>query len=96
MKNDTRSQYATRESIMKLLTDNEVAAVSTAESSSTRMSDGDEYIDLKKIDQGVQKANSKSGSMANFLPKKAVGGETWKKIVGHLAAPQNASNHSGA
>ena len=62
MKNDSRNDYLTRDSIMKLLSDAEVASVSTAETA-TGLADGDEYVDLKQLAQGVQRAKGHAESM---------------------------------
>jgi hypothetical protein len=55
MKNDKRPEYLSRDSMMKLLSDDEVARVSTAETAA-HFSDGDEYLDLEQFDRGVQRA----------------------------------------
>lgn len=86
MNNDKRSEYVTRDSILKLLSDEEVARVSTAETAD-RLLDGDDYIDLEDLDRGVQRAPGTSTPMGRVLPKKAVHEQTWTKIVAHLAAP---------
>jgi hypothetical protein len=76
---------ATRESMMKLLTDDEVAKVSNAESG-PKLTDGDEYLDLVHLDKGVRRANRGSIDMTHLLPKKSVTPETWMKLVAHLPA----------
>ena len=57
MKNDERTAYVTRDTILKLLSDDEVAKVSTAETAS-RLADGDEYLDLEHLDKGVRRAGA--------------------------------------
>jgi hypothetical protein len=88
MKNDNRSRYVTRESVLMLLSDDEVSAVATAETA-TRLPDGDEYLDMEQLDQGVQRAHQKKTPMGRVLPKKAVQKDTWEKILKQLPA------HSG-
>ena len=66
----------TRDTILKLLTDEENAKVSTLEDNSEITG---EYIDLENISKGVQ--NASGGSTHNVLPKSAVSAETWSKIV---------------
>jgi hypothetical protein len=88
MKNDNRSQYVTRESVLMLLSDDEVSAVATAETA-TRLPDGDEYLDMEQLDQGVQRAHQKKTPMGRVLPKKSVREDTWQKILKQLPA------HSG-
>jgi len=80
MTNDNRTAYVTRESVLKLLSDDEVAKVSTAETAA-RLPDGDEYLDLEHLDKGVQRAGGSATPMGHVLPKKAVHADTWSKIV---------------
>lgn len=77
---DKRSEYLPRNSILSLLSDEEVACVSTAETAAT-LADDDEYIDLSKLARGVQRAHGSPASMASVLPRRAVAPATWSKIV---------------
>jgi hypothetical protein len=45
MKNEKRTEYLTRAGLMKLLSDDEAARVSMAETAA-RLGDGEEYVDL--------------------------------------------------
>lgn len=56
MEAEKRAAYITRDTIMRLLSDEEVARVSTAETEA-HLTDGDKYIDLEKPDQGVCRAS---------------------------------------
>jgi hypothetical protein len=78
-----RSEYTTRERILELLSDEEVAKVSTAETQ-VRLADGDEYLDLEKLDEGVRQAHGQTTVMGRLLPRSAVRDATWSKIVSHL------------
>ena len=89
------SEYVTRESIMKLLSDDEVAKVGTAQSAA-RLSEGEEYVDLEQLDKGVRCTDGVSPSMGTVLPKKSVHAATWSKIVSSLSAPKSATNHAGS
>ncbi len=81
-----RTEYITRDTILKLLSDDEVARVSTAEAAA-QLVDGDEYVDLRVPDQGVRKAlGLATAPMGDVLPRKAVHQQTWARIVGLLAA----------
>jgi len=95
MKKDLRSDYLTRDSILKGLSDEEIASVSTAETAD-RLLDGDEYLDLEQLHQGVQKALQTTIAMGRVLPKKAVHANTWNKIVTKLAALDSKTAHLGA
>ena len=87
MTNDVRSAYVTRDSILKVLSDDEVAKVSTAETAA-RLADGDEYLDLEQLDKGVRRAGGTATPMGRVLPRKAVHASTWSKILTQLAAPR--------
>ena len=87
MNSDKRSGYVMRSDVLALLSDDEVAAVSTAETS-VRLSDGDEYLDLEALEAGVRRAGGAASPMGRVLPRKAVQPGTWTKILTHLAAPR--------
>lgn len=84
MTTNLHDQYVTRESIMKLLSNDEVAKVSTAETT-PKLQAGDEYIDLEHVGAGVKHA-AVGTNMDSVLPRKAVHSGTWTKILAHLAA----------
>lgn len=94
MKNDDRTRYLTRDRVLKLLSDNEIASVCTAESAA-RLEDGDEYLDLEALAQGVHGARGAATPMGRLLPRKAVQEETWGKILKELAGDEVATPHSG-
>src|SRR5271167_63408 len=81
-----RTEQVTRDDILNLLSDDEVARVSTAETAS-RLSDGDEYLDLEQLDQGVRKARGATAHIGRLVPRKAVHENTWARILKQLAAP---------
>ena len=93
VKNDARRETITRETILKLLSDDEIARVSNAETA-PHLSQGDEYVDLHAPDRGVLLADNKHATtMGRVLPKNAVREQTWREIVLLLAAHKN-SKHS--
>jgi hypothetical protein len=74
-----------REAIIKLLTDAEVAKVSTAEDA-PRLVEGDEYVDLEDLDSGVQLVQATPRTApGHALPRSAVSEATWAKIVKAVA-----------
>jgi hypothetical protein len=74
-----------RESIIQLLTDAEVAKVSTAEGAA-RLVEGDEYVDLEDLDSGVQLVQATPRTApGHALPRSAVSDATWAKIVHAVA-----------
>jgi hypothetical protein len=72
-----------RNSILSLLSDDEVARVSTAEAAA-HLLDGDEYIDLGQLEQGVKRSVGPAAPLGRVLPRKAVHENTWSKIVTEL------------
>ena len=87
MNSDGRFEFVARDRILSLLSDDEIASVSNAESAA-RLSDGDEYIDLEQLDQGVRRAPPSAAVMGRVLPRKAVHDITWSKILTQLASPR--------
>ena len=75
-----RAEQVARDTILKLLSDEENARVSTGEAAS-RLTEGAEYLDLQHLDRGVQRAGV---TMGHVLPRNAVSDETWRKIIAHL------------
>jgi hypothetical protein len=84
MKSEIQAENVTRESVLKLLSDDEVASVSTAETAA-RLLDGEEYLDLGQLDRGVQQATRSATVMGHVLPRRAVHKDTWSKILTLLA-----------
>lgn len=79
----TRADLVTRDTILGMLSEDEVAQVSMAETG-TRLADGDEFVDLGRLDHGVQTAHGDLTVMARVLPKAAVRDATWAGIVATL------------
>jgi hypothetical protein len=69
----------TRDTILNVLSDAEVAKVSTVEGGPV----SGEYVDLEHLELGVQSGSAGVDS-ANLLAKSAVSPESWKKIVAML------------
>ena len=81
MTNRQRTDYVARDTILKLLSDEEIARVSTAEGA-IELTEGTEYLDLEKLDLGIQRAKAATKvKMGQVLPRSAVCGETWTKIL---------------
>jgi hypothetical protein len=86
MNEQLRKSELKRESILKLLTDAEVAKVSRAEDAS-RLVEGDEYIDLADIGSGIQLVQATPRTApGRALPRSAVSDATWTKLVQILIA----------
>ena len=94
MTTDKRTDYLTRDSLLKLLSDAEVASVSTAETA-PKLVDGDEYLDLEQLGRGVQRApGAVTTPMGRVLPKKAVREATWAAILTQLPKSTLPATHS--
>lgn len=74
-----------RNAILGLLSDDEVARVSTAETTA-KLAIGDEYVDLEHLSLGVRLATGVATPMGHVLPRKAIHEATWKRILGQLDA----------
>ena len=84
MSDGKRAEQIIRDSILKLLSDEENARVSTAEAASG-LTEGEEYLDLEDLDPGVQRAKAATKArMGHVLPRSAVSEETWGKILVQL------------
>ena len=83
MPNPERNEYVTRESLLKSLSDEEIASVSTAEGG-PRLSEGEEYLDLEHLRAGVQCADGVVIPMGRIVPRKALAENTWTKILAQL------------
>ena len=90
-KNDTsgdnkRPAYVTREALLSLLSDDEVARVSTTEAS-PRLENNEEYIDLLHLSEGVRTVSASSVlTMGHVLARNSVGKETWTRICSRLTS----------
>jgi hypothetical protein len=82
-----KHESATRESILHLLSDDEIASVSSAETAA-RLVDGEEYLDLEQLDQGVRHAFGSITPSGRVLQRKDVHEATWNEILTQLSAPR--------
>lgn len=92
MKHPEHDPFLTRESILNLLTEAEVASVHRAETSE-RLSAGDEFLDLNHLDRGVRRAGTMLTPNGCVLARKAVPDTTWRKITEQLATLRRATLH---
>jgi hypothetical protein len=73
--------YLTRDAILKLLSDEEIAHVASFESNA-HLAAGDEYIDLRNPERGVLRVEAeRAPELAHMLPRSALREETWTKLV---------------
>lgn len=86
MNEQNRNEFITRESLIKHLSDDEVARVSLAETKANLV-EGDLYLDLEQLELGVlTAAQGQAPAMGQILPRKAVQTRTWDWILTQLAA----------
>lgn len=78
-----RATLVRRQAILDLLSDDEVASVCMAETGA-HFAEGDEFVDLGRLDQGVQTANGHAVVMAHVLPRASVREATWVGVVAAL------------
>jgi hypothetical protein len=95
MNNHTKTDHVARENILRLLSDDEVASVSRIETTA-RLLDGEEYLDLEEIEQGVRSAFGTTPTpMGQVLARRAVHATTWDKILERLAMLHVARAQTG-
>lgn len=85
MNHDQKLAYTTRNDVLKLLSEEEVARVSTAETAAGLVA-GDEYLDLEQLERGVLRAPGPRTPMGRVLPRKSVGDPTWREILAQIGA----------
>jgi hypothetical protein len=87
--------HETREKILMLLSDDEVASASTAETTA-RPLEGEDYLDLEDLDRGVRSALGSTPTMSHLLLRRSVHKDTWEKILDQLAAHHTAKARTGS
>ena len=75
----------TRDDVFNLLSKGEVANVETA-NAEAQLGNGDEYLDLQQLQQGVLRAKIGVTPMGHVLPRKAIYEDTWRRILRQLKA----------
>lgn len=76
----------TKEEILDLLSDNEVARVANVEANGA-LEEGTEFVDLDHVERGVQRADAMTrGQVHTIVSRDAVSDETWRRIEDALAA----------
>jgi hypothetical protein len=95
MENSKRNEYLTRNGVLRLMSDDEVASVCMAETKD-HLAEGEEYLDLEKLDQGVLQAPRTVTPMGRVLPRKAVHEKTWEKILALVKAHHLASTKASS
>lgn len=95
MTDHKRADLVTKENLMKLLSDTEVANVSNTEKA-LGLNNGDEFIDLEHIKKGIQFASAKTKTPpGQVLSKKSVHAKTWTKILKELKVASSESADAG-
>ncbi len=81
----SQKTLAQREEVLDLLSDEEVSQVSRAETAA-HLAEGDEFLDLQRLGDGVAIADGVRVRMGLVLPRKAVSERTWQQILELLAS----------
>lgn len=75
---------ASRDSVLRLLSGDEVARLADVETVPS-LEIGDQYLDLERLECGVQTVHALSRlGVGRALPRNGIGAETWSKILAHL------------
>jgi hypothetical protein len=82
------TDIATRDAILDLLSDTEVASVTTS-STARDLHAGDEFIDLEHVELGVRRASGVAPPPGYVLPRCAVSDATWHLVVSRLEISTN-------
>jgi hypothetical protein len=85
MKPTAEGEYLTRQHVLQLLANGELADLSQG-SGSGALRNGDEYLDLEHLALGVQRARTGVTPAAHALSRKSVHEDTWRKILRQLSA----------
>jgi hypothetical protein len=81
MANIAQGAATEKMAVMNLLSDAEVAKVSSAEGAQ-QLAEGDHFLDLDHLELGVQRASvMTTGAMSHIIPQSAVSAQTWTKII---------------
>ena len=88
MKKDLLKEYVTRKRVLELLSDTEAAQVGSAEAGN-QLREGEEYLDVEHVVQGVQWAVAGARPLGRVIQRSAVHAGTWSQILALLdeAAP---------
>ena len=85
MTDHARADLVGRDAILKFLSDEEAAKVSTDETAAS-IRDGAEDLDLQSIDRGILAAKvGTKVEMGHAVPRSAVSAATWAKILASLS-----------
>ena len=93
MTQDSPSDYLLRDAVLGLLSADEVARVTSA-GEAVRLAEGEEYLDLEHLEQGVQRSIAACPRVGGLLARADVSSTTWAAVLAllanHRAAPPPA------
>ena len=84
MTNDSRAEFFARQGVLRLISDDESSVC--GDEPGALLSDGEEYLDLRRLAEGVRRAQGQAAPVGHVLPRRAVHEVTWTRIVTQLAA----------
>lgn len=89
MTNNTGNSHLTRDTILKLLSNEELARVVTVASGAS-LAEGDEYLEIEQPNRGIRRSVGSSTLPAGrLLLRKAVLATTWQRILTLLAGRES-------
>ena len=95
MNQDLCAEFAIRTAIMDLLTEAEVSRL-CAGMGLSRLREGDEYLDLLRLDLEVQRVTGMDMPCGSVIARSAVHAQVWSEILEQLSrAPELSSPHTG-
>lgn len=83
MQPDLLKEYVTRQKVMELLTSEEAARLSSHEAAES-LQDGEEYLDVEHVTEGVQRASTSSRPTGRVIPRAAVHTEVWRRMLAFI------------
>lgn len=86
----TRTNRAATSAVLKLLSPGELAQIDDPHAV-RKLAAGEEYLDLEQPTEGVKRAMEGGLPTGRILPRRAVEGRTWQRILG-VVAPAGGQN----
>jgi hypothetical protein len=81
-----RTNDSIRDRILKLLSSGERSSIESDETRQ-RLANGDEYLDLERLHEGVQRVRGASPPTGPIVPRKAINEDSWRRVLRQLIAP---------
>jgi hypothetical protein len=83
VKTESHTNLVTRDIILKLLSDNEEIGAARGDAT-MKLASGEQYIDLERLDRGVQYADVTITLRGRIVPRNGIHAPTWDAIMNEL------------